>query len=104
MTLEEVESTDKAIRKIFRGRNYRPYRMPIYKVIPGPSDIKDLEKLIDEYRKDENWENAIKSYGTDELQSIILFRDEASGMILYTTFDEFISINKIHINWGTSDE
>lgn len=99
MTPEEAESTDKAIRKIFRGQNYRPYRMPIYKVIPGPSDIKDLENFMDEYRKDEKWENAIESFGIDNLQSILLFRDEVSGMILYTTFNEFISINKIHINW-----
>ena len=100
MTPEEAESTDKTIRKIFRGQNYRPYRMPIYKVIPGPSDMDQLEKYIDEYRKDESWEYAIKSYENDELQSILLFRDEVSGMILYTTFHEFISINRIHINMG----
>lgn len=99
MTFEEAESTDKAIRKIFRGQNYRPYRMPIYKVIPGPSDKELLEKYMDEYRMDENWEKAIKSYGIEELQSILIFRDEESGMILYTTFHEFISINKIQINW-----
>lgn len=104
MTLEEAESTDKAIRKIFRGQNYRPYRMPIHKVIPGPSDMKNLEKFMDEYRRDGNWENAIKSYESDRLQSILLFRDEVSGVILYTTFHEFISINKIHINLGPSDE
>lgn len=103
MMTEDAENTDKAIRKIFRGQNYRPYRMPIFKVIPGPSDMHDLEEFMEVYRKDENWDIAIDSYKNHELQSILLFRDEASGLLLYTTFNEFISINKIHINWGYED-
>ena len=100
MMTEDAENTDKAIRKIFRGQNYRPYRMPIYKVIPGPSGLDDLDEFMEVYRKNENWEIAIESYINQDLQSILLFRDEASGLLLYTTFNEFISINKIHINLG----
>lgn len=100
MTPEEAENTDRTIRKIFRGQDYRPYRMPIYKVIPGPSGLDDLDEFMEVYRKNENWEIAIKSYINQELQSILLFRDEASGLLLYTTLNEFTNINKIHINWG----
>lgn len=99
MMTEGAENADKAIRKIFRGQNYRPYRMPIYKGIPRPSDMHDLNEFINHYRKDKNWETSIESYKNQELQSILLFRDEASGL-LYTTLNEFISINRIHINWG----
>lgn len=103
MLTEDAEDTDKAIRKIFRGQTYRPYRMPIYKVIPGPSDMHYLDEFMKLYRSDENWETAIESYKNQELQSILLFRDEASGLLLYTTFNEFISINRIHINWGLDE-
>lgn len=54
MMTEDAENADKAIRKVFRGQNYRPYRIPIYKVIPGPSGLDDLDEFMEVYRKNEN--------------------------------------------------
>src|SRR5690606_11505106 len=95
-----MQNSGDVIMKMFRAQNYRPYRLPIYKVIEGPADTQRLDEFMEAYRKEENWEEAIQPYAGNDLQTVLLFCDEASGQLLYTTFNEFTDINRVHINLG----
>ena len=95
-----MQNSGDVIMKMFRAQNYRPYRLPIYKVIEGPADTQRMDEFMEAYRQHENYQEAITPHMAGDLQAVLLFRNEASGLLLYTTFNEFIDINRIHINWG----
>jgi hypothetical protein len=90
------------ILKIFRGKTYLPYRLPLWDSIEAPRDSERLLAFLEVYNNDMDREELSALFKNDKLTSYVVFKK--GNELLFLTLREFIRVNNIHINIGYEDD
>ena len=100
MTYEQAKEFDEQfLRKVFRGHNYRPFRLPIYEFIPAPEHSDKHLQFIKLYEQNNNWKEYIHLFQECTFETYCVFKQQ-SGLLSYVPLNEIIRDNKFHISYS----
>lgn len=99
-----AEDTTGNLYKLLYGGIRRPYNLPIHKFIYAPADKRFYDAFIALYeQKNEDWIAAIEPYKDLELETLIVFKDNKKGKLLYCSMPDYTRTNGLHIKYGPTE-